>query len=580
MTALAVAPTGEVLAGVNSSGRVVRISPQGLSPIGGGFGPVLAIAALSSSDLFFTVAEEHSVRRLSAGNNSSFVGGVNPGFNGDGRAPGQTTLTSPFGLAVLGGNLYVAERFGCRIRRVPLTPNATVSTLAGTGVCGSGPGELLNPVHLVTDEESLFAAEQFRVKRVSIQGQITPFAGTGFNAQTGDGGAPASAQLTQVGGLASEFEGRVYIVSPDRVRVVTSERVRLDVTSNSTGIFSASIDGAAPSVRPSTSVIPGIPHSVATPAAVPVSTTVRERFLQFTGRSSAGPSLTFVMPWAATVINAEYRRQFTLAVSITPAGGGRVSRREGNSPSAFLASAFHDEGSTVRLEAFPSDGFGFGSFTDGPSVSSVTPRDLQMNQAKTVAAAFNPIGGFVPIRLNMGGPTFVDDIGQTWQEQTVASPQSTTEIIQGTPNQVLYQTAGASSIATGTLRFNVPVPPNRNYNLRLKFADFVSTAPLQRLFHINVNGARVETNLDLFSQSGGRSRALDKLYSVTQGSASEMVVELPTAGRAILNALQVALVQIPSRAKFGNGRRLDRTRLRSRSQRGSPDLRHRRPCPA
>jgi len=41
-----------------------------------------------------------------------------------------------------------------------------------------------------------------------------------------------------------------------------------------------------------------------------------------------------------------------------------------------------------------------------------------------------------------------------------------------------------------------------------------------------------------------------------------------------------ALVQIPSRAKFGNGRRLDRTRLRSRSQRGSPDLRHRRPCPA
>jgi len=44
--------------------------------------------------------------------------------------------------------------------------------------------------------------------------------------------------------------------------------------------------------------------------------------------------------------------------------------------------------------------------------------------------------------------------------------------------------------------------------------------------------------------------------------------------------LAAALVQIPSRAQFGNGRRLDRTRLRSRSQRGSPDLRHRRPRPA
>jgi len=38
-------------------------------------------------------------------------------------------------------------------------------------------------------------------------------------------------------------------------------------------------------------------------------------------------------------------------------------------------------------------------------------------------------------------------------------------------------------------------------------------------------------------------------------------------------------VQIPSQTKFGNGRRLDRSRPQSRCQRGPPDLRHRRRCP-
>jgi len=41
-----------------------------------------------------------------------------------------------------------------------------------------------------------------------------------------------------------------------------------------------------------------------------------------------------------------------------------------------------------------------------------------------------------------------------------------------------------------------------------------------------------------------------------------------------------ALVQIPSHTKFGAGRRLDRSRPQSRCQRGPPNLRHRRPCPA
>jgi len=50
-------------------------------------------------------------------------------------------------------------------------------------------------------------------------------------------------------------------------------------------------------------------------------------------------------------------------------------------------------------------------------------------------------------------------------------------------------------------------------------------------------------------------------------------------GEFVINPLVnvEALVRIPRRAKFGRCRRLDRTRCRSRCQRGSPDLRHRRP---
>ena len=123
------------------------------------------------------------------------------------------------------GNLYIADVFNCRVRKVDT--HGTISTVAGSGAtgfpCGSFAGDggpatsarLSSPVAVAVDEDdNIFVAEtgNCRVRKVNGHtGNISTVAGNGTCASSGDGGPATAASLAQPRGLAMDAAGNLYI---------------------------------------------------------------------------------------------------------------------------------------------------------------------------------------------------------------------------------------------------------------------------------------------------------------------------------------------------------------------------------
>ncbi|MGG3277219.1 hypothetical protein ABER88_23420, partial [Paenibacillus macerans] len=72
----------------------------------------------------------------SGGTISTVAGNGTAGSSGDGGAAWMAQLNYPYGVAVdSGGNLYIADTFNHRIRKVDASGN--INTVAGNGTAGS-----------------------------------------------------------------------------------------------------------------------------------------------------------------------------------------------------------------------------------------------------------------------------------------------------------------------------------------------------------------------------------------------------------------------------------------------------------
>ena len=117
------------------------------------------------------------------------------------------------------GNLYVSDSVNCRIRKI--TVKGTVSTFAGNGICGyggdGGPATsamLSTPFSLAFDSAgNLLIADSgnARIRKVSVARTITTFAGNGVNGYSGDGGPATLASLYDPSGVSVDPSGNVYI---------------------------------------------------------------------------------------------------------------------------------------------------------------------------------------------------------------------------------------------------------------------------------------------------------------------------------------------------------------------------------
>jgi RHS repeat-associated protein len=165
---------------------------------------------------------------------TTIAGNGSQSFTGDGGSATSASLNYPGGAAYDSqGNLYVADSFNDRIRRISTT--GTITTVAGTGTFGfagdGGPAtsaQLASPLELaVAPDGSVYFADvdNHRVRRIATDGTITTVAGSGTRGYGGDGGPATSALLAEPTGVAVTPDGQLIVAdyANNRVRRIATD---------------------------------------------------------------------------------------------------------------------------------------------------------------------------------------------------------------------------------------------------------------------------------------------------------------------------------------------------------------------
>ncbi|HET9253951.1 MAG TPA: protein kinase, partial [Pseudonocardiaceae bacterium] len=189
-------------------------------------------------DLYVADGGSNRVRKIdSAGTITTIAGNGTHESAVDGGPAARARIWNPRDVAIdRGGNIYVAEAGGRRVRKID--PRGMISTVAGTGVSGfSGDGGLATkaqlgyPVAVTTDEVgNLYIADSInsRIRRVDPAGVITTVVGDGTQGGTDDYEGPATAaHLNLPTDLAIDRAGDLYITDSfnDRILKVTGGQV-------------------------------------------------------------------------------------------------------------------------------------------------------------------------------------------------------------------------------------------------------------------------------------------------------------------------------------------------------------------
>lgn len=214
---------------VDTSGVITTIAGNGMFQSTGDGGPatlarvggIRGLAFDSGGNLLISNGPRAHVRRIdfSTGIITSVAGGVIQGFNGDGLSALNTFFSNGMSGLLFDSfnNLLIADSNNARVRRVDAT-SQIVTTIAG-GFIGDGNQALMAAFNLPRSVDfdasgNIYVAEArgYRVRKIDTTGQVTTFAGNGFNDYLGDGGPATSASIeVNANGVAVDAGGNVLI---------------------------------------------------------------------------------------------------------------------------------------------------------------------------------------------------------------------------------------------------------------------------------------------------------------------------------------------------------------------------------
>ena len=156
------------------------------------------------------------------------AGAGTSGYGGDDGIAAEARFDSPLSVAVdASGHVYIADARNHRIRRI--SPDGMIETFAGTGEDGySGDGgpaaeaQLNYPAGVAVDAAGyvyVADARNQRIRRIAPDGVIETFAGMGEAGYGGDGGPATAALFSYPVGVTVDAAGNVYVAEERNHRI-------------------------------------------------------------------------------------------------------------------------------------------------------------------------------------------------------------------------------------------------------------------------------------------------------------------------------------------------------------------------
>ena len=235
-------PTAQVVRKVGADGIISTFAGNGHAAYTGDGGPAtkaslanpLALACDARGNVLIADNANSVVRSVSPAGIITTIAGT--GARGIATSSGlatQNPLSGPSGVAIdASGDLFIADTGNNMIQVV--TPDGTMSRYAGKQSTSPFAGtndptyaldaELSVPTGLALDQSgSLYFIEHARVRRITPDGKIALYAGTGQASLAGDGGLAIYADIN-VQGVAVDMNGNLLIADGynNRVRIVDS----------------------------------------------------------------------------------------------------------------------------------------------------------------------------------------------------------------------------------------------------------------------------------------------------------------------------------------------------------------------
>lgn len=240
---LAVNAAGDLYIADERNGRIRKVTADGaITTVAGGGsstfrdgGPATAgrlsargVAVDAAGNIYIADTYSHRIRKVTAaGTISTIAGNGTQGFSGDGGPVVNAVLDTPNGIAVdSSGTLFIADQSNSRIRRI--ANNGIISTVAGNGTgtyTGDGGQAVVagvgNPRSVALDNSGNLNIAQgypYPVRKVTPAGVISTVAG-GRAGFSGDGGPAMAAALNELQGVAVDAVGNLYIADSINGRV-------------------------------------------------------------------------------------------------------------------------------------------------------------------------------------------------------------------------------------------------------------------------------------------------------------------------------------------------------------------------
>ena len=249
VNAIAVDPAGNVYFSAGGGedsvpATVRRVGTDGIiSTVGSGgnlSGTIDGLAVDFSGSLYISDTGHHQIRKMTQdGTISTFAGTGTDLTNGDGGPATQADIQAPRGLAFdAAGNLYFADYAANRVRKI--APDGIISTFAGTGAGDeSGDGgpatqaSLNTPSGLaINPAGSVYIADYSgnALRMVTPDGIIHTIAKgqpediwDWICSYGGDGGPATSAHYSNIGAVALDAGGNIYVMDEynERIRILS-----------------------------------------------------------------------------------------------------------------------------------------------------------------------------------------------------------------------------------------------------------------------------------------------------------------------------------------------------------------------